>query len=619
MNVFIKYFIVFFCSVAVTYIVTPLVRKIAFSVGLLAIPSGRRTHDKTTPLTGGIAVFIGMHLACAVVFFGSSWGDLAGHMNLQRWLLLLSLSSVLLLLGVLDDKLELRPSVKLIGQVAVAVAAYFSGVNINTFAEISLYPVVDMALTILWFIGFMNAFNLIDGMDGLAAGLGVIAATGMAAIFIFRGYPSNTLVMLALAGSCLAFLRYNFSSATIFLGDSGSMFIGFTLAFVALLTNSKSTTLAAIGIPMLAIGVPILDTLLAIWRRSIRARLKKGDQGKITKGDSDHLHHRLARRGFTQRKVVIVLYALNLAFVLVGVSLTIFKSHTLGILLIAFVAGTYVLIRHLAYVEFQDSGELLTERLSRPSSRIIAVILYIPLDMMMMMILSLVAVIITHSQELFVWNQIKHLWVQHLPLYIGIPFLVLCIGRTYRTVWSKARVTEYVRLASELLAGILLALGLYSFMYSTGVRLYCFTMIIYAALLIPSLLILRIMRRFLQDVIRWLSHKGSQSVTKKTVVVGADKQCIYYLSSSIDKGKSDSVQVVAILDEDSNLHRRYVHGIKVRGGLNLLQDIIRKEKIDQVILTIDLGEEQHSAIMATALLENVPVMRSKMVLEALAR
>jgi len=620
MNVFIKYFLVIFCSVVVTYLLTPLVRKMGWKLGVLAEPGGRRVHNKPTPVTGGIAVFAGMHLTCFFVFCCQTWGKLDGHMDFHWWLLLLSLSSVLLLLGLLDDKLELSPSVKLIGQVAVAAAAYFSGIHIGTFFGITLYPIFDLILTVLWFLCFINAFNLIDGMDGLASGLGAIAATGMAVIFIYRGFPANTLVMLALAGSCLAFLRYNFSPASIFLGDSGSMFIGFVLAFVALLTNSKSTTLAAIGIPMLAIGVPVLDTLLAIWRRSIRARLNvKGDAGKVTKGDQDHLHHRLARRGFTQRKIVTGLYALNLMFVLVGISLTVFKSYALGILLIAFVAGTYVVVRHLAYVEFRDSRELLATGLSRPVSRVMAVLLYIPLDIIFMMALSLLAIFITHSQVQLPWNKIKHLWMQYLPLYMGVPFLVLCVGRTYRTVWSRARITEYVRLSTELFAGILVAFGLYSFGGRGDLRLHFFTMFIYAVLLIPSLVLLRSLWRIGHDMVYWLNpgvdKDGIQS--KRVVLIGADKQCVLYLRSHSYGKRFDggSVQVVAILDDDSNLHKRYVHGIKVYGGLQILRNLIHEEEIDEIILTVDLDLKSEEDLLAIAKEENVSVVRSRMVLE----
>lgn len=619
MNIFIKYILVLFGAGGITYILTPLMRKIAWKVGLLAEPGGRRVHDKTTPLTGGIAVFMGMHLACTLVFCGSQWGVLDGHMNLHWWRVLLLLSSVVLLLGVLDDKLELSPSIKLFGQVAIAVSAYFSGIHIGEFAGISLNPLFDIMMTVLWFLGFMNAFNLIDGMDGLASGLGAIAATGMAVIFVYRGYPSNTLVMLALTGSCLAFLRFNFSPATIFLGDAGSMFIGFVLAFVALLTNSKSTTIAAIGIPMLAIGVPVLDTLLAIWRRSIRAGLHVDDgSGKITNGDRDHLHHRLARRGFTQRKVVVGLYMLNLAFVFVGVGLTVFKSHSLGILLIAFVAGTYVLVRHLAYVEFRDSGKLLATEMNRSVSRIVAVLIYIPLDVMIMMGLSLLAVTVTNSQGLFTWNRIKHLWLQYMPLYVGVPFLVLCIGRTYRTVWSRARVTDYVRLAAELSSGVLVGFGFFSFFYSTNIRQHFYAMIVYAVFLIPTLVVLRALWRIMRDILQWVRPKEDEKVNaRRTVIVGSGKQCVLYLRSYVYDNfeASDAVYVIAIIDDDANLHHRYVHGIKVAGGLDCLRSMIRKEKIDQVVLTCELSCDDINDLFAVMSEEKVSLVRFGVTLE----
>jgi UDP-N-acetylmuramyl pentapeptide phosphotransferase/UDP-N-acetylglucosamine-1-phosphate transferase len=621
MNIFIKYFLVLFSSVAVTYFLTPLVRKIGMSLGLVAEPGGRRMHKKPTPLTGGIAVFAGMHLASLCIFCGSSWGGLDGHLNFHWWLLLLMLSSVLLLIGLLDDKLELRPAIKLFGQAAVAVAAYFCGVHLGTLAGIHLSPFFDLILTVLWFLIFINAFNLIDGMDGLAAGLGAIAATGMAAIFIVRGFPTNTLVMLALAGSCLAFLRYNFSPASIFLGDSGSMFIGFVLAFVALITNSKSTTLAAIGIPMLAIGVPVLDTLLAVWRRSIRARLKNvsGDSGKITKGDREHLHHRLEQRGLTQRKVVVGLYALNMAFVLVGISLTVFESYALGIMLVSFVAGTYVIVRHLAYVEFRDSRELLETGMSRPVSRVVAVLLYIPLDIVLMMSLSLLAVYITHSQLQLPWNKIKHMWLQYLPLYMGIPFLVLCVGRTYRTVWGRARITEYVRLAAEIFTGVLLAFGVYSFQDRGDLRLHLATIVVYLILLIPSVIILRSMWRILNDMVYWLKPGVDRNgiPAKRIIVIGAGRQCILFLRSCLSGKRfgGELVKVVGILDDDSNLHRRYVHGVKVFGGLDTLRDIIHKEKIDQVIITADLDSAKRAELFAAAKAANVSVVRFRTVID----
>jgi FlaA1/EpsC-like NDP-sugar epimerase len=209
--------------------------------------------------------------------------------------------------------------------------------------------------------------------------------------------------------------------------------------------------------------------------------------------------------------------------------------------------------------------------------------------------------------------------MQYLPLYVGIPFLVLCIGRTYRTVWSRARITEYVRLVAELFAGILVAFGVYSFFDSNGMRLHFFTMVIYAVLLIPTLVILRALWRIIHDMMHWLNPsvvKDGISV-QRAVVIGADKQCVLYLSShshgELDSGKL--VQAIAILDDDSNLHHRYVYGVKVYGGLRILRDIIHKERIDKIILTIDLEKEKVAELLSIAEEENVPVMRSKMVLE----
>ncbi len=618
MNIFTKYLLVLFISFAATYLLVPFMRMWGWKTKLLAEPGGRRQHKKATPLTGGIAVFAGMHLACAFIFLFNSWGDIEGHMTLYWWGIMLAISTVLLLIGILDDKFELTPLVKLIGQIAVALTAYFAGIHIRMLLGVHLPVVPDMILTVLWFLGFMNAFNLIDGMDGLASGLGAISSAGMAAIFIYRGYPANTLVMFALLGSCLAFLRYNFFPATIFLGDSGSMFIGFVLAYVSLLTNSKSTTIATMAIPMLAIGVPILDTLLAIWRRSIRARLyKNSDVGKITAGDREHLHHRLAKRGLTQRKVVMGLYALNVAFVIIGICLTVFKSHTLGILLIAFIAGTYVLVKHLAYVEFKDSSNLLAAKLSQPVSRIVASVIYMPLDIIIMVLFSLVAVVIAHSQTPVSWNKIKHLWIDYIPLYVGIPFLVLCLGRTYKTVWSKARIIEYIRLSFELLAGIVLAFGLYSFVDNTHTRFDIQAMIVYAGLLIPVLVLSRAFLRIIHEMVYWFEVKEADAHSRmcRTLVIGTDKESVPYFTVNAQNSVGSADYIVAIIDDDSNLHNRYVRGIKVYGGLSDIRNVIKKKNIEKIVITIDLLPDRLSDILTIAKAHNISVVKIKMIAE----
>ena len=198
----------------------------------------------------------------------------------------------------------------LIGQLSIASMVYFwCGISFR-----SVLPMlpwwIDFPFTVFWIVGAVNAFNLIDGLDGLASGLAVIAATGMAGSLFFLESPGQMFLYLAFIGSLLGFLRYNFNPASIFLGDTGSMFLGFFLSTMPLATNTSGSFLVGIGVPLLAMGVPIFDTALAIVRRTVRALIKKesnSDRGgtKLMQPDSDHIHHRLLRRFVSQRKTAV--------------------------------------------------------------------------------------------------------------------------------------------------------------------------------------------------------------------------------------------------------------------------------------------------------------------------
>jgi hypothetical protein len=191
--------------------------------------------------------------------------------------------------------------------------------------------------------------------------------------------PADAVVMLGFAGACMGFLRYNFRPASIFLGDTGSMFLGFALASIAIATGSKGTMLASLGVPLLAVGIPVFDTMLAVWRRSIRALAPAAVFGGVRglmRPDAEHLHHRLKRRGLNQYQVAVLLYIINAALVLVGLVSMIFRDHALGIFLLAFVVGAYVVVRHLAEVELWDTGRVLIRGLARPERKVAAFFFY---------------------------------------------------------------------------------------------------------------------------------------------------------------------------------------------------------------------------------------------------
>jgi len=318
-QIILKYPFAFLVGFLFVYLLTPMEQRLATGINMVDIPDARRIHKRPTPRGGGIAVFLGFHAACASVFL-IPWATFDGDLTAEWWWHFLVASTLLLGLGIADDISKIRPSVKLSGQVLVAVVAYIFDMRVGKVLGIHLPAAVDLGATVLWFVAIINAFNLIDGIDGLASGLASIAALGLAGSFMFRHQPGDALILFGLVGTCLAFLRYNFQPASIFLGDSGSMFLGFVLAAVALNTGAKGTAVATIVVPLLALGVPILDTALAIWRRATRRVLgmtkldgSQTSNARIFQADMDHVHHRLIRSGLSQRAATTWLYVLGIA------------------------------------------------------------------------------------------------------------------------------------------------------------------------------------------------------------------------------------------------------------------------------------------------------------------
>lgn len=289
--------LIFGLAAVITFVLTPLIRIIAIRTGGLAKPLPRSVHTQPIPQLGGLALFIG--------FCVSLLWYLGPDHEITRSALIGG--GAIVVLGVIDDLVQLRPAIKLLGQIAVAALVVFMGVRIEWFNNPISGGMVylehwGIPLTILWIVAIVNAVNLIDGLDGLAAGITTIAATTLLFVALRSGLPPASIVLsAALAGSSLGFLPFNFNPAKIFMGDAGSMFLGFGLAIVSVEGLLKSATSITLAIPVLAMGLPIADTLVAIIRR-IRNRQPLGQ------GDKNHLHHRLLAMGLSHRDAVLVLY-----------------------------------------------------------------------------------------------------------------------------------------------------------------------------------------------------------------------------------------------------------------------------------------------------------------------
>lgn len=316
---------------------TPLAIWLAPKIGAMDIPKDeRRVHSKPIPRFGGMAIFIGV-MASTLVFIMPAFipgksveGILIG-------------GALIYLFGAMDDLKEFSPRLKFLGQVVCACIVYASGIRLDFIAnflggnDLIFGSFASFFVTILWIVGITNAVNLVDGLDGLAAGIAAIASLCIAyAGFIYGHYVAAT-AMLTVAGGALGFLPYNFHPAKVFMGDGGSQFLGFCLATFSLIQPVKSATVVAVAIPALVLGLPIFDTAFAIVRRIIRRQ-------SIVVADKEHLHHRIMRAGFGQRRAVMLMYCIS---GIMGVVAVEYSRHQmvecLGLLAIA-VMLLYVLL-----------------------------------------------------------------------------------------------------------------------------------------------------------------------------------------------------------------------------------------------------------------------------------
>ncbi len=298
------YFIAFGAALISVLVLTPVVRWLAARLGAVDVPEDRKVHEKATPTLGGVAIYLSMMIGAGVyLIFGHDRvsGDIAG---------ILIGATVIVIFGALDDVIGLSPISKLFGQVLAAGVLVVMGVQIQNIhipglALLSLSPELSVIISLIWVVAFINIINLIDGLDGLAAGITCIASfsmfyyatqTGVGASFV-----DAALISIVMAGATLGFLRYNFNPASVFMGDSGSMLLGYMLGAVTIQGVLKSIAAAALVVPLIALAIPIIDTGMAIARR-----LRKGMP--VTHADKEHIHHRLLNMGHSQRQAVLLIY-----------------------------------------------------------------------------------------------------------------------------------------------------------------------------------------------------------------------------------------------------------------------------------------------------------------------
>jgi UDP-GlcNAc:undecaprenyl-phosphate GlcNAc-1-phosphate transferase len=564
-------------------------------LGLMDEPDARRVHQTAIPRAGGLAVWVTFLLAMLVM----SWSGLNGAAEPMPGLLAFGISSVILVLvGVVDDRRGVPARVKLVCQIAAAVAYwYLKPGAVGNLLGMTVPWFVDLACWVAWIVLLINAFNLIDGLDGLCGGLVAISLTCMAVLEMTQGRLGHALSLGLMVASIGGFLVFNRNPARIFLGDTGSMVLGLFLATMVSDVVGRKTLLGSVLLPVAVAGVPLIDVMLAIWRRSVRSVLSQwGGNGAIGifAPDKDHLHHRLLARGWSQRKVTRVLHGLAIVVSVVALLPTLMGSTGALLAVLSLFLIGLLGARHLASVEFVQSGTLIHLAVKRRSGEGRRRAIYFLYDIAGLALACIAALFVdaNFGHRAFL---ISEPWVLTL-VFTGAGGVMLFGLKVYRRVWSRARLREFLLVAGGLMLAAAAAGTLVDVRggdLTWRMQRVCLMAGGFAAVLL-------LLPRSLPEILRELAvdsiHRQKNRVprpVKRVLLYGAGDLGNLYLDylASIPPDHFERFQVVAFMDDKKELRGRLIRGFEVMGGLEDLPRLARELGLDGVILAIDRLDE----------------------------
>jgi len=559
-------------------------------IGLVDTPGGRHIHTMPTPNGGGLG-FIFSFFITGILFNLSHTISLSGTMDVHFLGMIAGPVGLLTLVGYLDDRYDIHALVKLTVHIAVAVLSWLLGVRLDAMFGIPLSESLSLILTIIWFVGFINAFNLIDGMDGLAGGLAIVASITLAVMFGLKGVWLNAVMLLILAGAVGGFLRYNFYPARIFMGDMGSMFLGYIFAATGILASNKLATTSAIFIPVLILVVPFFDVLLAIWRRSVKKILNRQSNGsnheRIMGADKEHLHHRLLAVSKNQGRAVLFIYMLAMFFSFLAFLLFFLEDASLGLMLAMILIAVYLSMRQLINTEVHQSSKALIRGFSKPS-RSTLVGLSHP-------IFDLIVLFVTYwgIDRIYIAKEGLTLtsgMMSHTSLNLVITFLLfisLVVCGVYNRFWLRATPEDYMRLVGALLLGhalatVFLYFSLEEILFWRYLKRLIFLGTFVSLVVISERIFLRFLHMKLHTI--YLDSNNHENI-KHVILYGAGVRCQYYLQEIATNIEQDPTRVVGLLDDNPGLWNKNVYGQKVLGNITDLTLLAQKKKIDIVIIT----------------------------------
>ncbi len=555
-------------ALIISLVLVPAVCWLSFRTGKVSLPRSDRWHRQPTPSLGGIGMFLSFCIAITAVIFI----PVGKNILLNRWSIFAAVV-IMFAMGLYDDFKRLSPPVKIAFQILAAIIVIFFGqITIDFFR----WPVANILLTFLWLVGITNAINLLDNMDGLAGGVALITSIFLSIFFWRSGNPELLVLSVALCGSILGFLVFNFPPAKIFMGDSGSMFLGFTLAVLAIARRTQASNIFAIvGVPVLILLLPILDTGLVSITRILRGQ-------SPAMGGTDHTSHRLVAFGLSERQAVLVLYGIAIVSGLASIGIEAL-DYDLSLVLIPI-----LLIVLSLFVAYLARMKVVTSELDQPNGVTQWLVNLTFKRRIFELIFDLLLIGISYylaywtSYGLNMTTMSMNLFLLSWPIILVVTYASLYIFRVYRGVWRYIGINDLLRFGgASLLAGavawLIIQLVFPSQPYTPDVFLL-FTVYL--------LLGLSASRSSFLIMDRLFTQQNSNHHKENVRLYGAEDAGEIALRW-IQRNPTMGYSVVGFLDDDALKWGSNIHGVNILGDLTKLEDCIEDKQISGVIATTD--------------------------------
>jgi len=582
-------------SFALALMLTPVVRALARRWGFVAKPKMDRWHKNPTAMMGGVAIW----LAVAETYL-----FLVPH-SPQRWVVV-GAASFLFLVGLVDDWLHIKPYQKLIGQVIGAAIVVNYGLALPWTRSLP----VNMVITIFWLIGITNAINLLDNMDGLATGVAAIASCFLTVNFVSVNQPAEAVMMAVFTAALLGFLVYNSQPASIFMGDSGSMFIGFFLASAALVNVSggRSRSLASVlAVPILVLFIPIFDTTFVTILRKLSGRA-------ASQGGRDHTSHRLVALGMSERRAVLMLYGLAALSGFLATTVRQMKFDVSLALIGGFTLVLTLLGVYLAGVKGYDEEEQVRAARDKPLFAFLVDLSYkrrifeVLLDVFLIVLAYWSAYAIKF--EPFSDSPAWKLFLRTLPVLVVVRLAAFLFFGVYRGIWRYTGMDDLVVFAKAVAGGSLVSILIILFKF----RFQGFSRAVFVIDALVMLMLLagsRVAFRFFRRVL----PATNSSKGRRVLIYGAGDAGELLLRELLNN-RELSYAPVGFMDDDPNKRGKVIHGLRVLGGNGLLGKIVSEHQIEQLLIsTPRISEERLVEIARECEANNIELKRMSIKIE----